>query len=62
MSSLLSRLDTQQGKENIMYEFRITNLATGKESIVFGYSIDNAYKRAKLNPAEWVVYSREYVD
>lgn len=45
-----------------MYEFRITKLATGEESIMFGYDISNAYKRAKLNPAEWVVYSREYID
>jgi hypothetical protein len=45
-----------------MYEYRISKLATGEESLIFGYSIDNAYKRAKLNPAEWVVYSREYID
>lgn len=45
-----------------MYEYRIGNLANGKENIIFGYSIDNAYKRAKLNPAEWIVYSREYID
>ena len=45
-----------------MYEFRITKLATGEESVMFGYDINNAYKRAKLNPAEWVVYSREYID
>lgn len=45
-----------------MYEFRIGNLATGKEEIIFGYDMNNAYKRAKLNPAEWVVYGREYID
>ena len=45
-----------------MYEFRITKLTTGEESTIFGYDINNAYKRAKLNPAEWVVYSREYID
>jgi hypothetical protein len=45
-----------------MYEYRIGNLATGKEEILFGHDINNAFRRAKLNPAEWVVYSREYVD
>ena len=45
-----------------MYEYRISNLATGKEEILFGRDINNAFRRAKLNPAEWVVYSREYID
>lgn len=45
-----------------MYEFRITNLANGKENVIFGYDLSNAYRRAKLNPAEWVVWSREYID
>ncbi len=45
-----------------MYEFRITNLATGKQSFIFGYDLDSAYRRAELNPAEWVVWSREYID
>ena len=45
-----------------MYEFRISNLATGKETFIVGYNIANAYKRAKLNPTEWVVYGREYID
>lgn len=45
-----------------MYEYRITKLSNGEETFIFGYNIENAYKRAKLNPAEWVVYSREYID
>lgn len=45
-----------------MYEFRITKLATGEEASIFGYSADNAFRRAKLSPAEWVVWGREYVD
>lgn len=45
-----------------MYEFRITKLSNGEETFIFGYNIENAYKRAKLNPAEWVVWSREYID
>jgi hypothetical protein len=45
-----------------MYEYRISKLATGEESFIFGYSAENAFRRAKLNPAEWVVWSREYID
>ena len=45
-----------------MYEFRISKLATGEENFIFGYSAENAFRRAKLNPAEWVVYGREYID
>lgn len=45
-----------------MYEYRITKLSNGEENIIFGYNIENAYKRTKLNPTEWVVYSREYID
>lgn len=45
-----------------MYEYRITNLANGEENIIFGYDLRNAYRRAKLNPVEWVVWSREYID
>ena len=45
-----------------MYEFRISNMDTCKESFIFGYNMASAFKRAGLNPAEWVVYNREYVD
>lgn len=45
-----------------MYEFRITKLSNGEENFIFGYDLSNAFKRAKLNPAEWVVWSREYID
>ena len=45
-----------------MYEFRISKLATGEENFIFGYSAENAFHKAKLNPAEWVVYDREYLD
>ena len=45
-----------------MYEFRISKLATGEENFIFGYSVENAFSRARLNPTEWVVYSREYID
>ena len=45
-----------------MYEYRIAKLSNGEETFIFGYDLNNAYKRAKLNPAEWVAYSREYID
>lgn len=45
-----------------MYEYRITKLSNGEEAFIFGYDLNNAYRRAKLNPAEWVVYGREYID
>ena len=45
-----------------MYEYRIAKLSNGEENIIFGYDLGNAYKRANLNPAEWVVWSREYID
>jgi hypothetical protein len=45
-----------------MYEFRITRLSTGEDSFIYGYDMTHAFKRAGLNPAEWVVYDMEYVD
>lgn len=58
-----ARLTTANRKElNTMYEFRITKLATGEESIIFGYDMTSAFRKAKLNPAEWVVWDREYID
>lgn len=58
-----ARPTTANRKElNTMYEFRITKLATGEESIIFGYDMTSAFRKAKLNPAEWVVWDREYID
>jgi hypothetical protein len=48
--------------ENKMYEFLITNLANGQERAVYGYDYNNAMRKAKLNPNEWVMWSREYID
>ena len=45
-----------------MYEYRITKLSNGEENTIFGYDTNNAFRRAKLNPAEWVVTDRQYVD
>jgi len=45
-----------------MYEFLITNLANGQERAVYGYDYNNAMRKAKLDPSEWVMWSREYID
>lgn len=45
-----------------MYEFGLTHLATGKQTVIFGFDVNSAFKRSKLNPAEYVVNYREYVD
>ena len=45
-----------------MYEFRISKLSTGEESFIFGRDLQSAFRKAGLNPAEWVVWDREYVD
>ena len=45
-----------------MYEYRTYNAKTSEERIFFGYTFENACKRAKVNPAEYVVVDMEYVD
>ena len=45
-----------------MYEFGLIKLATGEQDIVFGYNINNAFKRANLNPEEYAVTYTVYVD
>ena len=45
-----------------MYEFRITKLSSGAESVIYGYDLAQAFRKAKLCPTEWVVWSREYID
>lgn len=45
-----------------MYEFTLMNTNTKEERYAFGVSASDAYKRAKLNPAEWQVVDYEYAD
>lgn len=45
-----------------MYEYGIHNIITNEESIIFGYSIQNAFSRTTLNPNEWEVWYSEYID
>ena len=45
-----------------MTEYGIYNIHTDEEEIIFGYNFTDACRRAKLNPNDWEVIYREYVD
>lgn len=45
-----------------MYEYGIRNINTNEETIIFGYSIANAFGRTKLDRSEWEVWYSEYID
>ena len=45
-----------------MYEYHIYNDKTSEEEIIFGYSLEDAFRRSKLDPSEWTVWLSEYVD
>lgn len=45
-----------------MYEYGITNKKTNENEIIFGRTLADAYRRAKLNPEEWTMWYREYID
>ena len=46
-----------------MYEYEIYNKTTDKTDIIYGYFVDDAFRRnPDLNPAEWVVILANYVD
>ena len=50
-------------KEEKMYEYEIYNKTTDKTDIIYGYFVDDAFRRnPDLNPAEWVVILANYVD
>jgi len=45
-----------------MYEFEIINKANETRTI-FGYNVRDAFRRCpNLNPEEWTVIHREYID
>ena len=47
----------------IMYEYLLDSLTTpGKSIAVYGYSIDDAFRRSGLNPEEWECWHIEYID
>ena len=48
-----------------MYEYGIYNEITGERSVMFGYSIEDARRRSKIDDddwKDWVVYYCDYVD
>lgn len=55
-------LQTVTRKENPMYEYMITNITTNENRMVFGYTYENAMRKAKLNANEWQVEWAEYID
>lgn len=45
-----------------MYEYEIMNKTTKETTIIFGYSFENACKRANINGNDYDVLMFEYVD
>lgn len=45
-----------------MYEYHIYNENTKEEKIIFGYCPADAFRRSKLDSAEWTVWLTEYID
>lgn len=45
-----------------MTEYGIYNNNTNEETIIYGYNFEDACRRANLNPQEWEVIYRVYVD
>lgn len=46
-----------------MWEFDIVNTKTGETSIIFGYSVKDAFRRyPSYDPNEWSVTLQTYID
>lgn len=45
-----------------MYEYEIKNKTTNEIDYIFGYSFADACRRSKLEPDEWVMLGRDYID
>ena len=46
-----------------MWEFFIQNNKTGETSFIFGYNLDDAFRRSpSLKEEDWVVLSSDYID
>jgi hypothetical protein len=45
-----------------MYEYEIKNKTTREIDYIFGRSFADACRRSKLEPDEWVMLSRDYID
>ena len=45
-----------------MYEYKVYNVKTNEEKILFGYTFEKACAKAKINPADYEIEYAEYVD
>ena len=45
-----------------MKEFGIININTNEERIIFGYNVNDAYRRAKVNAIQWTIVYVDYID
>ena len=45
-----------------MYEYEIKNKNTNEIEYVFGYSLNDACRRSKLEPNDWIILSKDYID
>jgi hypothetical protein len=45
-----------------MNEYIIYNRYTNEEDCIYGYTFKDACERSKLNPADWVILHKEYID
>ena len=46
-----------------MWEYGLTHKRTGKEYIIFGHSLSDAFKRSpELNPEDWECVRVDYAD
>ena len=46
-----------------MWEFNIMHKITQETTIIFGYSLSDAFRRTpSLNPNEWECVGQEYID
>ena len=49
-------------EEKPMYEFEILNKTTKETNYIFGYGFNDACRRSKLEPNEWTVIGKDYID
>ena len=45
-----------------MFDYRIENVTTNEELVIYGYSVSDAFRRANIKDNEWTVVYSEYVD
>jgi hypothetical protein len=61
----MSKSETQSNKlkgANIMKEIGIINVNNNERNVIFGRNPADAFRKAKLNPNEWIIDWVEYID